>query len=87
MVDNISKQGSGPGRPKGASNKITRDIKEAVARAFEKVGAEDYLVKVAREDPKTFCSLLGRVIPLQISGDSESPLTIQIVTGVPRATD
>lgn len=87
MTDNISKQGAGPGRPKGASNKITRDIKEAVARAFEKVGGEDYLVTIAREDPKTFCSLLGRVIPLQIAGDNENPLTIQIVTGVPRAKD
>lgn len=87
MADNISKQGAGPGRPKGASNKITRDIKEAVARAFEKVGGVEYLVTVAREDPKTFCGLLGRVIPLQVSGDADAPLVVQIVTGVPRAED
>lgn len=67
---------NGPGRPKGASNKITRDIKEAIARAFEAVGGEEYLVTIAREDPKTFCALLGKMIPVQMTGDGGGPLVL-----------
>lgn len=74
-MGDIAKRGAGPGRPKGASNKITKDIKEAIANAFVSVGGEAYLVKVAKEDPKTFCTLLGKIIPLQISGDQDSPFT------------
>lgn len=65
---------AGPGRPKGSQNKLTREIKEAIVNAFEKVGSEDYLVRVAQEDPRTFCSLLGRALPLQVTGDAENPV-------------
>lgn len=65
---------AGPGRPKGAPNKITRDIKQAIAEAFEKAGGVDYLVKLASEDPRTFCALVGKVIPLQVAGDPDNPL-------------
>lgn len=60
--------GPGPGRPKGSANKTTTAIKEAVVEAFEKAGGVDYLVKLASEDPKTFCGLVGKVIPLQVEG-------------------
>ena len=71
-------KGAGPGRPKGSSNKITKDIREAVSRAFERVGGENYLAKVAMEDPKTFCTLLGKVLPLQISGEGGGPARIVV---------
>jgi hypothetical protein len=56
------------GRAKGTPNKTTAQVKEAILRAFETVGGASYLETVAREDPKTFCSLLGRVLPTEISG-------------------
>lgn len=68
--------GAGPGRPKGSANKTTTAIKEAVVEAFEKAGGVDYLVKLASEDPKTFCGLVGRVIPLQVDGN----MTIEHLT-------
>lgn len=64
----------GPGRPRGSTNKITKNIKAAIEEAFEKAGGVDYLVKLAKEDPKTFCSLVGKVIPTTIAGDEENPL-------------
>jgi len=64
------KKGPGPGRPKGSQNIVTRDYKEAIQLAFEKLGAVDYLVRVGKEDPKTFCSLLKKIIPQETKADS-----------------
>lgn len=58
----------GPGRPKGVGNKTTTAIKEAVVEAFNKAGGVDYLVGLSKSDPKTFCGLVGKVIPLQVEG-------------------
>jgi len=38
-------------------------------------------------DPRTFCTLLGKVLPLQLQGDPANPVTYQIVTGVPRTEE
>ena len=37
------------------------------------MGPEDYLVSVAENDPRTFCSLLGRVLPSEIRADLATP--------------
>lgn len=60
------------GRKKGTPNKLTTSVKEAIVRAFDEVGGVSYLVKVANEDPKTFCTLLGRVIPTEVRADMTS---------------
>ncbi len=57
------------GRVKGTPNKTTVALKEAIMNAFEKVGGEDYLVIVAKKDPKTFCALLGKVLPAEIKAN------------------
>jgi len=72
------------GRQKGTPNKTTRDLKEAILGAFQAVGAEKYLQRIADEDPRTFCALLGKVIPLTLQGDAEHPLTITVATGIDR---
>ena len=64
----------GPGRPPGLPNKATRALKTAILNAFEKVGGEEYLVRVAQEDPKTFCTLLGKILPTQLAGDPNDPI-------------
>lgn len=48
---------------------MSATLKDAVLRAFEKVGGEDYLVTVARSDPRTFCALLGRMLPAEVRAD------------------
>lgn len=76
-----------PGKPKGATNKSTRVLKDAILLAAEgsgqdkkgKGGLVGYLRRVADEDVKAFSGLLGRVLPLQITGDSAEPLIVKII--------
>jgi hypothetical protein len=65
---------AGKGRPKGARNKLTRDIKEMIRAALDKAGGVSYLVKQARDNPTAFLSLLGKVIPTQIDATTKREL-------------
>lgn len=60
--------GPGPGRPKGVPNKLTADVKAAILEAFQQAGGATYLARIADEKPETFCALLGKVLPMTISG-------------------
>ena len=77
----------GAGRKRGVPNKLTANVREAVQNAFLEVGGASYLVKVAREDPRTFCTLLGKILPTQLNAQVEQPIQYTIRTGVPRADD
>jgi hypothetical protein len=76
---------AGMGRPKGAVNKTTAALKEAILKAAADVGYDSkgkgglvgYLKRVAEEDVKAFSSLLGKVLPLQVTGDGGGPVIIQ----------
>ena len=66
----------GSGRKKGGTNKITSDVKQAILEAFNAFGGVEYLCAVAREDPKAFCALLGKLIPAKVAGDEDNPLVL-----------
>ena len=65
------------GRQKGTPNKVTADLKTAIIGAFEAKGGQQYLEDVAENDPRTFCALLSKVLPMQIQGDEEKPLNVK----------
>lgn len=77
----------GPGRPKGSVNKTTGALKEAILQAAEAVGQDGsgkggltgYLKHVATTDVKAFSGLLGKVLPLQVTGEDDGPLVVQIM--------
>ena len=73
----------GSGRPAGVPNKIHADVKAGILEAFERSGGPEYLMKVAMDDPRTFCGLLGKVLPMQIVGDPTQPVAISITWGKP----
>lgn len=56
------------GRQKGTPNKLTASVRMAVIDAFEKLGGVDYLVKIGTEEPKTFITLLAKILPTQVEG-------------------
>ena len=57
---------AGGGRPKGAPNKITSDVREMIRNALETAGGESYLAMQAVENPNAFMSLVGKIIPREI---------------------
>ena len=75
------------GRQKGSLNKIKLQVKEAIAEAFDEAGGKEYLLKIAKEDPRTFCTLVGKLVPTTVGGDPENPIRqiVNVITGVPRA--
>ncbi len=77
----------GRGRPKGVQNKLTTQIKEMVVRATELAGEDvddvcakkhgggvAYLRWAAKEQPTAFISLIGKTMPLQVTGQDGQPL-------------
>ena len=69
----------GPGRPKGVPNKVTGQLKEMILAALDKAhddGGVGYLMQQARDNPNAFLSLVGKVLPMTVSGDPENPLAI-----------
>ena len=65
---------AGPGRPPGIPNKMAQSVKEAVENAFTELGGMSYLVHVGRTDPRTFCALLGKLLPTKLANADGSPL-------------
>lgn len=64
----------GPGRPKGSPNKVGADIKALVIGALEKAGGMDYLLAQSKANPVAFMGLVGKVLPLQVTGVDGGPI-------------
>ncbi len=62
------------GRAKGTPNALTASIKDAIHNAFEELGGTSYLVHVGRNDPRTFCALLSKLLPTKLANADGSPL-------------
>jgi hypothetical protein len=62
------------GRAKGTQNKLTVSIREAIEHAFDNLGGASYLEHVGRSDPRTFCALLGKLLPTKLANADGSPL-------------
>ncbi len=62
------------GRQKGTVNKLTVSIRDAIEHAFDRLGGVSYLEHVGRNDPRTFCALLGKLLPTKLSNADGSPL-------------
>ena len=83
------------GRAKGTPNKTTALLKDAILKAAEKAGNKlgddglvSYLEEQASKNPGPFMALLGKVLPIQVSGDPENPLrTITRIELVAPAND
>ena len=86
VVSSAVPPNAGKGRKKGVPNKTTATLKEAILLAAEQVGENGagkdglvgYLRTVAATDVKAFASLLGKVLPMQVTGEDGGPLQVII---------
>lgn len=77
----------GPGRPKGQPNKTTALLKDAIIKAAVAAGEDrsgkdglvGYCTFLAKEEPKAFAQLLGKVLPMQVTGEDGGALVINVV--------
>lgn len=70
---------AGKGRPKGSPNKVTKELKDMILAALDGAGGIDYLRDRAMDSPNAFLSLVGKVLPLQVTGEGGGPLTVEIL--------
>lgn len=86
---NSGKFGKGnPGKPKGATNKLNREVKQMILDALEGAGGVEYLIKRA-SDPRTasaFLTLVGKVLPLQVSGVDGGGIPLALTVQFIKAT-
>lgn len=86
MANKQTGNNAGPGRPKGSPNKTTATLKEAILKAAEAVGHDGkgkdgltgYLKHVASTDVKAFSGLLGKVLPMQVTGEDGGAVVVEI---------
>jgi hypothetical protein len=76
----------GAGRPKGSLDKGNALIREMIVDALHGVGGVEYLQQAAKSHPAAFLSLIGKVMPIQLTGEGggaiEHGVTLNII-GVP----
>ena len=73
------------GRVAGTPNKLSADLRAMILNALSEAGGEQYLARQANENPSAFMTLLGKVLPTQVTGHEGGP--VEIVTGVRRCED
>jgi len=83
-MSNIDKLPKKRPQPKGGSrlgkpNKVTKELKDMILMALDGAGGIDYLRDRAMDSPNAFLSLVGKVLPLQVTGEGGGPLTVEIL--------
>lgn len=70
----------GSGRAKGTTNHDTAKLRGMIVEALHNAGGVDYLVRQAEESPQAFLSLIGKVLPKEITGADGGPVSVAIST-------
>ena len=83
-TEKVAKNGRKPpavrGNRKGVPNKNTAAIKDMILEALHGVGGVEYLMECAKDDKSraAFLGLVGKVLPMQITGDGGGPAGVAI---------
>ena len=73
------------GRKAGTPNKLSADVKDAIMRAFADAGGHKYLSGIAVSHPAVFCQLVGKILPLEVTGANGGPIQyVPVATGIGR---
>lgn len=73
-ADTPNRGNAGKGRPKGAKNKITKDVRAMVLASLNKIGGEQYLVDQSKANPTAYMTLVGKCMPTKVEGDPDNPV-------------
>jgi len=74
----VKRQQPKGGSRKGKPNKVTKALKDMILGALDDAGGQEYLKRQARKrNPAPFMALVGKVLPMQITGEDGGPLQIQ----------
>lgn len=68
---------TGGGSRKGKPNKATAQLKEMVLKALEDEGGVQYLRWASREQPASFLTLLGKILPTQVTGEEGGAIIVK----------
>jgi hypothetical protein len=52
-------------------------LKDMILAALDKAGGEEYLVEQAHKNPGAFMTLVGKVLPLAVTGNDGGELIIR----------
>lgn len=74
------------GRQKGTPNKFSGELKQIVLNALENArahgqgrqGAQEYLTHQAKQNPKTFLTLIAKLLPSQITGKDGGAIELKV---------
>ena len=66
------------GRQAGTPNVTNAYVKDMILMALSDKGGWRYLSKQADENPTAFMTLLGKVLPMQITGQDGGPLQTRL---------
>lgn len=65
------------GRVAGTPNKVTAALRDQILAALANSGGVGYLEGLARQQPVAFATLLGKVLPMQVTGDQGGALVVR----------
>lgn len=69
----------GAGRKKGVPNKFTGELKDMILKALSEAGGVQYLKDRALDTPGPFLALVGKVLPMQVTGANGKELVVRVV--------
>lgn len=70
------RSGNPAGKAKGTQNKLGKSIKDMILTALHDVGGAQYLARQAELNPVAFMGLVGKVLPLQLTGAEGGALVV-----------
>lgn len=72
---------AGKGRKRGIPNKFTGELREMILNALAGAGGVEYLKARAVDTPGPFLALVGKVLPLQVTGEDGkgAPMAVNLI--------